>query len=70
MKDCKAMAVHSDKPRLPLHSFILITIFCHSQNSALKNWKHFAAPNELIQHTLARKQENSKWRLSLGSSAF
>lgn len=44
--------------------------FCHSQNSAFKNWKHFAGLNELIQHTLARRRENSKWRLCPGASAF
>lgn len=27
------------------------------QNSVLKNWKHFAGLNELIQHTLARRRE-------------
>lgn len=44
--------------------------FCHSQNSAFKNWKHFAGLNELIQHTLARRRENSKWSLCPGASAF
>ena len=35
-------------------------MFCHSENYVLKNWKHFAGLNELIQHTLARRKEDSK----------
>lgn len=31
-----------------LRSFVLIATLWHPENSALKNWKHFAGLNELI----------------------
>lgn len=47
----------------------MIATFWHTENSALKTWKHFAGLNDLIQLTLAKRGRTPN-RFCLGSPAF